>query len=69
MMNKIITYFVNGEGYESTEHKLTVTSILSNAGLTSPENYRLIRDNGNKPLTDYEEVVSLHDNIRFTALF
>lgn len=64
-----ITYFVNGEAQHTAEHKLTVRQILENAGFTPATDYRLTRDNGNHPFTDYDEEVPLHDGEKFTATF
>ncbi len=64
-----ITYFVNGERQETHHHRLTVRTILTNAGFTPPENYRLVRDAGNHTYTNLDEEVSLHEDEKFTALF
>jgi phenylalanyl-tRNA synthetase beta subunit len=66
---KLITYYVNGESQTTTHHKLTVRAILTNAGFTPAENYRLVRDAGNYTYTNLEEEVPLHENEKFTALF
>ena len=51
---KTITYFVNGESQTTHHHKLTVRSILNNAGFTPPEDYRLVRVAGNHTYTRSE---------------
>lgn len=66
---KPIVYFVNGEKQETQQHQLTVRTILTNAGFTPAEDYRLVRDAGNHAYTDLDEEVPLHENERFTALF
>ncbi|OIQ77493.1 hypothetical protein GALL_408160 [mine drainage metagenome] len=62
-------YFVNGERFSTSEHKLTVRQILENAGFSSAEQFRLVRDNGSHPFTDYGTEVPIHDGERFTAIF
>lgn len=66
---KLITYFVNGERQETNQHKLMVRTILTNAGFTPAEDYRLVRDDGNHSYTNQDEEVPLHENEKFTALF
>lgn len=66
---KLIVYFVNGEKQETKQHELTVRTILTNAGFTPAEDYRLVRDAGNHAYTDLDEEIPLHENERFTALF
>lgn len=63
------TYFVNGETQSTTEHKLTVREILSNAGFTPAEEYRLTRDDGHKVLENYDAQEPVHKDERFTATF
>ncbi len=67
--SKTISYFVNGEKQTSQLHKLTVRTILTNAGFTPAEDYRLVRDDGNHTYTNYDEEVPLHEGEKFTALF
>jgi hypothetical protein len=64
-----ITYYVNGESESTTQHTLTVRAILTNAGFTPAENYRLVRDTGNHTYTNLDEEVHLHEGEKFTALF
>ena len=64
-----ITYSVNGESQTTTEKKLIVREILTNAGFSPAEDYQLQRDNGSKLYTNLDEEVPLHDDERFTALF
>lgn len=66
---KLTVYFVNGERQETEQHKLTVRMILENAGFKPAEEYRLVRDNGNKTFTDPSEELPVHKDERFTALF
>ena len=66
---KTVTYYVNGEVQTTTKDKLTVQEILSDAGFTPAEEYRLTRDEGNHIYRDYNEEVPLHENERFTATF
>jgi hypothetical protein len=66
---KTITYYVNGESQTTQHHKLTVRTILTNAGFTPAENYRLVRDAGNHTYTNLDEEVPLHEGETFTALF
>jgi len=66
---KETTYYVNGEPYDAMRHKMTVREILEIAGLTPAEDYRLIRENGNKEFTDYNEEVPISKNESFMALY
>jgi len=66
---KTITYYVNGESQTTDRHKLTVRAILTNAGFTPAEDYRLVRDAGNNTYTNLDEEVPLHESEKFTALF
>lgn len=66
---RTVRYFVNGEEQETDRRKLTVREILTNAGMTPAEQYRLVRDNGNHTFTDHDREVPLHEGERFTALF
>ena len=66
---KAITYFVNGERQETPYRELTVRVILTNAGFTPAEDYRLVRDAGNHTYTNLDEEVPLHEDEKFTALF
>jgi hypothetical protein len=66
---KAINYYVNGERQETHHHKLTVRAILTNAGFTPVEDYRLVRDAGNHTYTNLDEEVPLHEDEKFTALF
>ena len=69
IQSKTISYFVNGEPQTSQLHKLTVRTILTNAGFTPAEDYKLERDEGNHTYTNYDEEVPLHAGEKFTALF
>lgn len=66
---KPITYFVNGERFTTTKHELTVRQILTDAGFTPVEQYRLTRDEGNHVYENYDHEVHLHDDERFTATY
>jgi hypothetical protein len=66
---KIITYYVNGEAQTTTQDKLTVRAILTAAGFTPAEEYRLTRDEGHHVYHDYSEEVPLHESEKFTATF
>ncbi len=66
---EVITYYVNGERQTTHHHKLTVRTILVNAGFTPAEDYRLVRDAGNHAYTNLDEEVPLHEDEKFTALF
>ena len=63
------TYFVNGEAFHTGEHKLTVRTILEDAGFTPVEEYRLTRDAGHHVFDDYDTEVPIHEGERFTATF
>lgn len=66
---KAVRYFVNGEAQTTQEKRLTPRTILSNAGFTTPEDFRLSRSDGDKNLDDLDKEESIHPNERFTALF
>jgi hypothetical protein len=66
---KTITYYVNSESQTTQHHKLTVRTILTNAGFTPAENYRLVRDAGNHTYTNLDEEVPLHEVETFIAQF
>lgn len=67
--HKIITYYVNGEAQTTRQHEVTVREILTDAGFTPAEEYRLTRDEGHHVYQDYNEEVPLHENEKFTATF
>jgi hypothetical protein len=62
-------YFVNGLQQTTAEHKLMVRDILENAGFIPNDQYKLVRDDGDKELTDHEADEPIHSNERFTAVF
>lgn len=66
---KVISYFVNGVVQTTEERKLTPRAILTNAGFTPPEDYRLIREDGDKVLADLDQEEPIRKEERFTALF
>lgn len=66
---KLLTYFVNGERQTTHEDDLTVRQILTAAGFTPIEQYRLTRDKGDHVFTDYDHKVELHEDERFTATY
>lgn len=66
---RVTHYSVNGEPQETTEHKLTVRQILTNAGFTPPEEYELTRDEGHKTFKDLNEEIPIHEGEKFTATF
>ena len=68
-MDKSTTYYVNGEKQTTSDKKLKVETILSNAGFTPVSDYDLQRDNGNKIFSDLNEEIPIHDGEKFTALF
>lgn len=67
--DKVITFYVNGEALTTEERKLPVRDILVLAGLTPPQQYRLIRVNGDKEFDSLDEEIPIRNNERFTALF
>jgi hypothetical protein len=67
--SRLIVYFVNGEKQETDVRQLTVRQVLNRAGFRPPEQYRLIRDEGQKVYASLDEEVEIHQNERFTALF
>lgn len=66
---KTTRYFVNGAAQTTDDRKLMPRAILTNAGFSPAEDYRLIRDDGNKILDDPDKEESIHMDERFTALF
>jgi len=66
---KTITYAVNGEPLTTTEHNLSVHALLTAAGFTPVEDYRLTRDRGNHVYDDYDQEIPLQDGEKFTATF
>jgi hypothetical protein len=66
---RLLTYFVNGERLTTHEGDLTVRQILTAAGFTPVEQYRLTRDKGDHVFTDYDHKVELHEDERFTATY
>jgi hypothetical protein len=66
---KTVTYFVNGASQTTEDRKLTPRTILTTAGFSPAEDYRLIRDDGNKVLADLDQEEPIHQDERFTALF
>ncbi len=67
--HKALTYFVNGEPLITQKDDLTVREILTAAGFTPVEQYRLTRDAGDYVYENYDQVVELHENERFTATY
>jgi hypothetical protein len=67
--DELVTYFVNTKRQTSEDRKLSVRTILADAGLQPPESYTLEREEGHHVYTDYGELVPLHDGERFLALF
>lgn len=66
---KVMTYYVNGMAQVTDERKLTPRVILTHAGFTPPEEYRLFRDDGDKELTDLDKQEPIRNEERFTTLF
>jgi hypothetical protein len=48
---------------------MTVREILTAAGFTPAEQYRLTRDEGNHVYDNYDQKVELHQGERFTATY
>lgn len=66
---KTTTYYVNGKAFTMDERKLTPRQILANADFSPAEQYRLVRDDGDKTLADFDKNEPIHQGERFTALF
>jgi len=66
---KTLTYLVNGERLTTDQHDLTVREILTAAGFTPVEQYRLTRDKGNHVYENYDHKVGLHEGERFTVTY
>jgi len=69
MEDKTVTYFVNDDSYDTTEKKLKVRIILSDAGFTPVEQYDLTRVNGNHTFASLDEEVPIHKDEKFLAVF
>lgn len=68
--SQTVTYFVNGEAQTTEERELTVQAILDAAGFTPASDYTLRSENPPEDFnSNYEEVVRIHPNQRFRALF
>lgn len=67
--SRTITYYINGKAQTTQERELTVRAILEHGSFVPPEQYRLIRDAGNKKFDSLDEEVKLHENERLTAIF
>ncbi|MBK9610667.1 hypothetical protein [Candidatus Amarobacter glycogenicus] len=67
MADQSIIYFVNGEEQTTTDHKLTPAQILERAGFVPHVEYKLVRDDGHKELTDHNKEEPIHPGERFTA--
>ena len=64
------TYFVNSERETTDEKQLLVKTILEHAGFTPAVDYTLKSENPPKDFdSHYEEVIEIHENERFLALF
>ena len=66
---RLTLYFVNGEAQHSAEDDLTVRAILERAGFKPADQYRLERDHPHRTYTSLDEVIEIHQEERFTALF
>jgi len=64
-----LSYRVNGEVLHTSMHELAVREILTDAGFTLVEDYRLSRDRDNHVFDDYGTEVRIHEGERFTATF
>jgi hypothetical protein len=64
-----INYFVNGEKQSTVEKKLTVGTILENAGFTPVHEYELTRDSDGHTYKQYDHEVELHEDEKFTATY
>lgn len=69
MDDKITRYFVNDDSYDTTEKKLKVRTILSDAGFTPVEQYDLTRVNGNHTFSNLDEEVPIHKDEKVLAVF
>lgn len=67
--HKALTYFVNGERQTTRDDDLAVRQVLTAAGFTPVEQYRLTRDAGNHVYTNYDETIEVHEDERFTATY
>ncbi len=63
-----IDYFVNTERQTTEEHKLTGRQILERAGFTPADDYRLVRNDGHKPI-GLDDLEPIHEGEAFTATY
>lgn len=67
---KTTNYFVNGEVETTVAEELSVGAILEGAEFTPKTDYTLKSENPPKDFgTSYDELVKIHPNQRFQALF
>jgi hypothetical protein len=65
-----ITYYVDNEAQHTTRKELTVRQILEAAGDDPATHYLLeLRGDQQLPHKDLDEVIKLHENERFAAIF
>ncbi len=65
-----ITYYVDNEVQHTTEKELTVRQILAAAGDDPTTHYLLeLRGNQQIPHKDLDELLEIHENERFAAIF
>ena len=67
MAEHVTKYFVNGETQSTSDHKLTPKQLLENAGFAPHSEYKLVREDGHKELTDHNKEESIYEGERFTA--
>jgi len=65
-----ITYYVDNEAQHTTNNELAVRQILEAAGDDPATHYLLeLRGDQQIPHKDLEEVIKIHENERFAAIF
>jgi uncharacterized small protein (DUF1192 family) len=67
--SETITYVVNGEPLTTTEQKLSVRAMITTAGYTPVENYRLASASNNYVYDDYDQKILLRNGENFTVTF
>lgn len=66
---KASIYYINAQKFETFEKKLTARHILERAEFTPTDDYKLIRDNGQKEIENLDEEFPIHNEEAFTAVF
>jgi hypothetical protein len=70
MTQPATTYYVDNEPQTTTQQKLTVRAILTNAGYLAEEHYLVeLKGNHQEPHKNLDEEINVHNNQKFAAVF